>query len=96
MKGTAAPGSQSELFGLRPGEKKVHPPQDSGPAGTGVIGTSGLQATHNMSTGTMDPSGTTAGAVGNKPESVHEKTSLMDKLNPMKDADRDGKRGIGD
>lgn len=38
MKGTAAPGSHSELFGLRPDEDKVHPPPSSGPGG-GVVGT---------------------------------------------------------
>lgn len=36
MKGTAAPGSHSELFGLSPNEDRVHSPDDNGPgAGSG-------------------------------------------------------------
>lgn len=99
MKGTAAPGSQSELFGLTPRDKNVHPPPDSGPS-TGVIGTSGHKGTHDMNTGTRDPPNT-AGDMRGRDEGGQageggEKPSLLDRLNPMKDSDQDGKKGIED
>jgi hypothetical protein len=91
MRGTAAPGSHSELFGLTPGEGKVHPPAEPGSGtGSGIIGTSGHKETHNASTSAgMRDGGALRGEEGGKP-------SLIDRLNPMKDADGDGKRGISD
>jgi hypothetical protein len=86
MKGTAAPGSHSELFGLTPGEGKVHPPPGSG-AGSGVLGTSGHRGTHSGGAGST--AGTASGG-GN------EGPSLLNKLNPMSDADGDGKKGVQD
>lgn len=115
MKGTAAPGSHSELFGLTPGEGKVHPPREpgSGPGsgpGTGVIGTSGNRGVYDSSTvdtsgnrGVHDSStvGTGTGAgmemgSGGVGRQEAGKPSLMDKFNPVKDADGDGKRGFSD
>lgn len=58
---------------------------------TGTTGTTGagLTGTHNDhhtgTTGTYDDTTTT----GKKP-------SLLDRLNPMKDSDHDGKRGVGE
>ena len=84
MKGTAAPGSHSELFGLSPGDGKVHPPPGSGP-GSGVIGTSGHKGSRNVE----------GSAVVGGVEEEREKPNLMDKLNPKTDSTGDGKAGIG-
>ncbi|ERF69974.1 hypothetical protein EPUS_03526 [Endocarpon pusillum Z07020] len=88
MKGTAAPGSHSELFGLTPEDGQVHPPPKAAPGsgpGMGVIGTSGHRG--SMNTSSSAQTGLEGGESG--------KPSLMDKLNPMKDSDGDGKKGIG-
>ncbi len=88
MKGTAAPGSHSELFGLSPGEGQVHAPPKGAPGsgpGSGVIGTSGHKGRINSTS--PDGPGLESGESG--------KPSMMDKLNPMKDSDGDGKKGIG-
>jgi len=90
MKGTAAPGSHSELFGLSPGEGKVHPPAEPGSGPRSVIGTTGLKGTHNTSTSAGLGS---EGAVGSEEGG---KLSLIDRLNSMKDADGDGKRSFSD
>jgi hypothetical protein len=91
MKGTAAPGSHSELFGLSPGEGKVHPPAEPGSGlGSGIIGTAGHEGTHNTSASAGSGGGAALGS------EERGKPSLIDKLNPMKDADGDGKRGFSD
>jgi hypothetical protein len=91
MKGTAAPGSHSELFGLSPGDEEVHAPAEprSGP-GSGIIGTTGHKGTHNTSTSAgLGSTGALGSEGGGKP-------GLSDRLNPMMDADGDGKSGFSD
>ena len=95
MKGTAAPGSHSELFGLSPEEGQVHPPPKAAPGsgpGTGVIGTSGHKGSINTSSSAERGLGGRGVGWG---AGESGKASLMDKLNPMKDSDGDGKKGIG-
>jgi len=52
---------------------------------------------HLGSTGTTGATGTSAGTGGlSSTEANGKKPSLMDRLNPMKDTDRDGKAGVMD
>jgi hypothetical protein len=99
MKGTAAPGSHSELFGLTPNERKVHPPPGGG-RGSGVIGTGGHKGTLNSTAagaGGPDSAGVGGGCDGGGGhEDRGSKPSLISKLNPLTDADQDGKKGITD
>jgi hypothetical protein len=57
-------------------------------------GTTGTSGTHSSShTGTAGTTGSSTAGTGSTSET---KPSLLDKMNPKKDADRDGKAGIMD
>lgn len=95
--GTGAPGSHSALFGLTP---PVYGTDN--PSGTGDhlgLGHSGEHGDHRINSGTgrvggVDPTHGTAGHTSSHDTSGHKKPSLLDKLNPRKDADGDGKPGF--
>ena len=67
---------------------KTDPRIDSDLDGSRNMGATG--AGHGSGTGTTGTRGTT----GYDSTGAHSKPSLMDKLNPMKDADHDGKKGV--
>jgi len=64
----------------------------------GTTGTNGLTSAHSSnsmtSNGMSGNSNSNFGNSSNTTSSTRKKSSLMDKLNPMKDADKDGKKGI--
>ena len=66
-----------------------------GTTGQGLTGNHGTTGQHGL-TGTHDTHGTHGTGMGSTGTSTttHTKPSLMDKLNPMKDSDGDGKKGI--
>lgn len=90
-KGGALGGSEAhhDAFAGAPSSNHHAPP--------GIIGGHGAQGTTHLTEKDGHHHGgnvATAGHVGNGTE--HKKPSLMDKLNPRKDADGDGKAGFMD
>lgn len=77
----------------------MHPLPGSGP-GSGVIGTSGHKGTQNSTAagaGGPDSAGVGGGSDGGGGnEDRGSKPSLISKLNPLTDADQDGKKAVAD
>lgn len=84
--GTGVSGAGPHSSGL---ENKMDPRVDSDMDGSRGMGRSGAGTTGGYGSGPAGDSYDTAGTTGTK------KPSMMDKLNPMKDSDGDGKKGIG-
>jgi hypothetical protein len=89
--GTGAPGSHSAVFGLTP--------KDTRHTDTSSIGAAPHTGHHERIVGGTDstpvPGGhTSAHGTGVNDPASHKKPSLMDRLNPMKDSDGDGKKGF--
>lgn len=92
--GTGVPGSHSAVFGLTPpvhgtnatpilGARHPGTGHDSGVGHVGGTTSSPLSSGHTSSH---------ASSIGDT--SAHKKPSLLDRLNPMRDADGDGKKGF--
>lgn len=76
-------------------ENKLDPRVDSDMDGSRGLGGAGTGRDHHTGTGTTGGYG--SGPTGSGYDSTGtKKPGLMDKLNPMKDSDHDGKRGIGE
>ncbi|KAL2039810.1 hypothetical protein N7G274_007210 [Stereocaulon virgatum] len=67
-----------------------------GSTSTGTTGHHDHHGHHTNTTGATGITGTTRNDYDNTSGTTHKKPGLMDKLNPRKDADGDGKAGIGD
>ncbi len=94
--GTGAPGSHSALFGLTPPVYGTNTSSGAGvPLGLGHSGEHGDQRI-NSGTGRVGGTDSSRGPTDNTlhDNSGHKKPSLLDKLNPRKDADGDGKPGF--
>ena len=82
--GTAAPGSHSAVFGLTPKDTRGTDTSPLGHHDRSVGGTDGTPLSGH----------TSSHATGVSDTSSHKKPSLIDRLNPMKDTDGDGKKGF--
>ena len=88
--------------GTTPGTHGIGTSTTPGTHGTGSSTTPGTHGTHGSTTGstsgygvTHTPSGGPTSTTGVAP-GEKKKPSLLDKLNPMKDTDKDGKKGFMD
>ncbi|KAM0801763.1 hypothetical protein BDR22DRAFT_165668 [Usnea florida] len=69
--------------------------ENTGRGTSGTTGTTGYDSTSRGTTGTSDYDNTHSSGYSNT-NTTGKKPGLMDKLNPMKDSDGDGKRGVGE
>ncbi|KAK4941594.1 hypothetical protein LTR10_018471 [Elasticomyces elasticus] len=93
-------GNQTGLGGSSTSRSGEYPGESTGTSGmtgtSGTTGTSGMTGTSGHHSGTSGTTGTTGTSDTTGTSGTHQKASLLDRINPFKDTDGDGKKGIMD